>query len=112
MRNIKELKKIARKNPGKYVVVSTSEDDNFEGVLLSRFLSREVVKAVSNSEGLFQDSNSDNLISKGIFLFDGTGVNFVFYEGIEIIRVYDSPMFEEDSKKMIGYFKDWLHAHS
>lgn len=109
MRNIKELKKIARKNPGKYVVVSTSENDIFEGVLLSVFLSKEVVKV---AEDTLQDSNSDNLISKGIFLFDGTGVNFVFYEGIEVIRVYDSPMFEEDSKKMIGYFKEWLHAHS
>ncbi|MEC3541751.1 hypothetical protein P9135_17675 [Bacillus thuringiensis] len=41
-----------------------------------------------------------------------TGVNFVFYEGIEVIRVYDCPIFEEDSKKMFEYFKEWLHAHS
>ncbi|ETE95905.1 hypothetical protein C623_0221100 [Bacillus thuringiensis serovar aizawai str. Hu4-2] len=37
MRNIKEFKEIARKNPGYYVVVSPSENDTFEGVLLSVF---------------------------------------------------------------------------
>jgi len=44
LRNIKEFKEIARKNLDKYVVVSTSENDTFEGVLLSVFFSKEVVK--------------------------------------------------------------------
>ncbi len=35
-----------------------------------------------------------------------TGVNFVFYEGIEVIRVYDCPIFEEDSKKCLSVLKN------
>lgn len=112
MRNIKEFKKIARKNPGKYVVVSTIENDVCEGVLLSGVLGRQVVDAISDSEYMFQDLDSNDLISKGIFLFDGTGIDFVSYEGIEVLRVYDGPLFEDDSKKMVEHFKEWLHAHS
>ncbi|MEQ3587125.1 hypothetical protein [Bacillus thuringiensis] len=38
MQNIKEIKKLIRKNPGKYASISTTEDGDFEGVLLSGFL--------------------------------------------------------------------------
>lgn len=112
LRNIKELKKVARKNPGKYVVVSTSENNVREGVLLSGILGRQVIDAISDNEDIFQDFHSNDLVSKGIFLFDGTGIDFVFYEGIEIIRVYDGPLFEDDSKEMVEHFKEWLNAHS
>jgi len=117
LQNIKEIKKLIRKNPGKYASISTTEDGDFEGVLLSGFFAKQVMKLASQSNHISHDFNSNDLRSsdltlKGVFLFDGTGVHFVFYEGLESIRIYDSPMFEEDSKEMFEYFKEWLHAHS
>ncbi|HIE6658169.1 TPA: hypothetical protein ACXOQZ_005980 [Bacillus anthracis] len=117
MQNVKEIKKLIRKNPGKYASISTAEGDVFEGILLSGFFAKQVMKVASQSNHISHDFNSSDLksfdlILKGVFLFNGTGVDFVFYEGVEIIRIYDSPMFEEDSKEMFGCFKEWLHAHS
>lgn len=117
MKNVKEIKKLIRKNPGKYGSISTTEDGDFEGVLLSGFFAKQVMKLASQSDYIshnfnLNDLKSSDLTLKGVFLFNGTGVNFVFYEGVETIRIYDSPMFEEDSKEMFEYFKEWLHEHS
>lgn len=112
MQNVKEIKKLIRKNPGKYASVSTAEDDVFEGILLSGFFAKQVMKLASQSNHISHDLKSSDLTLKGVFLFNGTGVDFVFYEGVETIRIYDSPMFEEDSKDMFEYFKEWLYAHS
>lgn len=117
MQNVKEIKKLIRKNPGKYASVSTAEGDVFEGILLSGFFAKQVMKSASQSDNISHDFNSNDLKSsdltlKGVFLFNGNGVDFVFYEGVETIRIYDSLMFEEDSKDMFEYFKEWLYAHS
>ncbi|MGR5965146.1 hypothetical protein ACT7DB_16310 [Bacillus cereus] len=117
MQNVKEIKKLIRKNPGKYASISTAEDNVLEGILLSGFFAKQVMKLASQSNHISHDFNSNDLKSsdltlKGVFLFNGTGIDFVFYEGVETIRIYDSPMFEEDSKDMFEYFKEWLHAHS